>query len=87
MVLKQNIQKVWDTMKITNLKIIGIEGEESQHKYRRLLPDQYLIAQVLRTIMNKCDLMKLKSFSNPHLKLCGEPGTRSCTAKTQGRTK
>ena len=30
--LTQNIQELWDTMKRQNLRIIGIEGEESQFK-------------------------------------------------------
>jgi hypothetical protein len=31
--LNQNIQEIWDTMKIPNLRIIGIEkGEESKFK-------------------------------------------------------
>ena len=28
--LTQNIQKIWDTMKRPNLRVIGIKGEESQ---------------------------------------------------------
>ena len=30
--LTQNIQEIWDTMKRPNLRIIGIEGQDSQIK-------------------------------------------------------
>ena len=30
--LTQNMQEIWDTMKRSNLRIIGVEGEEFQLK-------------------------------------------------------
>ena len=32
MILAQNIQEIWDTVKRPNLKMIGTEGEETQVK-------------------------------------------------------